>query len=133
MNKIYLVSAGDYSDYSDYRIIAFFSTKEKAQEFMETFKEQYNEIEEFNLDSDYVDKIKNGYSIWHVRMKRNGDVEKISLLENTVVSIENMFCLITNGKEFLVYDVFAKSEEHAIKIANEKRIMMIANGEWSES
>ena len=58
--KIYAVNSGSYSDY---RVVALFSTPERAQEFMAAVPDSdYNGVEEFELNPDTADLIKRGYS-----------------------------------------------------------------------
>lgn len=47
--KVYVVTRGEYSDYC---ISAIFSTHEKAEEYMGGFPGEFNEIEEYELDSE---------------------------------------------------------------------------------
>lgn len=52
MSKVYIVTEGEYSDY---HIEEVFSTRKKAEEFIEKYKEVeeywYGEIEEYEIDS----------------------------------------------------------------------------------
>ena len=45
--KVYIVTSGDYDDYS---IDEVFSTKEKAEEYIEYFGDGYH-IEEYDMDN----------------------------------------------------------------------------------
>ena len=56
--KVYIVTSGDYDDY---RIAEVFSTKEKAEEYIEYFGDDYR-IEEYNLDNPIEPK----ENIWYV-------------------------------------------------------------------
>lgn len=137
--KVYAVNSGIYSDY---RIHAMFSTKEKATEFMFFFHDSdYNEIEEYTLDPPYVDLKKRGYSIWFILMLRDGTVEKVIRREGD--GYETDMPLIWERTKVPAYrgkgvpdclrdEVWAKSEKHAIKIVNEHRTRMIANNEWKQ-
>jgi hypothetical protein len=96
----------------------------------------YNEIEEFKLDSDAAQKVKKGHSLWHVRMLRDGiveRVERIKLLPYNFDGLGGLWRRTHLGKpDCLESRVIAASEEHAIKIANEKRTQLIAEGAWDE-
>ena len=139
MKKVYAVSSGSYSDY---RVDAIFSTKELAEEFMRCIPDNdYNNIEEYEIDPPAPDLIKRGYAIWSVYMLRNGDVESVEKNETTLYAIGNIRHTIWwrtkapayKGKgipDILTSKVWAKTEKQAIKIVNEHRIQMIANGEW---
>ena len=74
-------------------------------------------------------------------MLRNGDVESVEKNETTLYAIGNIRHTIWQcsqapaykGKgmpDILTSKVWAKTEKQAIKIVNEHRVQMIANGEW---
>ena len=138
MNKVYAVSTGIYSDYS---VVAIFTTMELAQDFMDAVpSDYYNDVEEFDLNPDTANLIKQGYSPWSVHMLRDGTTEKVSRYEPSAHNTASEFNIWRRSKamaykgkgikDALACYVMAKSAEHAIKIVNEKRIQMIANGEW---
>ena len=76
LKKVYLVSSGRYSDYS---ILAVFSTREKAEELNGHFGVYANDIEEFLLDPDIVYSKKQRFS---VTITRDGDTEKLERIED---------------------------------------------------
>lgn len=122
MGKVYVVSSGMYSDYS---IDEIFTTRRKAEEYMLFIPDRdYNEIEEIETDPPAVDLLKRGYSLWFVTMWGNGHVDNI---DKTLTRYRPHY---EQEQDKLLATVWAKSEKHAIKIVNEKRIQMIANGEW---
>ncbi len=126
-----MVTAGEYSDYG---VVAIYSTKEKAEEFIREFPEEglggYNPIEEVAIDVDYAGMKAVGKSIWVVNMDRAGNALKA---HNTgsVFGLP-MYCMQKPPKQpaFLANWCYAASEEQAIKATNEKRTQLIANGEW---
>ena len=61
MAKIYIVTSGDYSDYG---IEAVFSTKEKAEEYVQQHGTNYR-IEDYDIDEEVVKK---EIKIWEVIM-----------------------------------------------------------------
>lgn len=137
MKMIYAVSEGSYSDY---RVSAIFSTREKAQEFIDTMKKQsgsdeydsYNEIEEYQLDPPVAALLGRGYSVYSVLMLRNGDVKRIERTDNSSYYIskagQSYIWKRTNALEMKVW---AKDDKAAVKIVNEKRVQMIAMGGWA--
>jgi hypothetical protein len=146
MKMIYAVSEGSYSDY---RVSAIFSTKEKAQEFIDTMKKQsdseyddYNDIEEYQLDPPVADLLGRGYSVYRVLMLKNGNVERVERTDNGSYDIssagqsriwERTKASAYHGKnveDALDMKVWARDEKAAVKIVNEKRAQMIAMGEW---
>lgn len=140
MKKIYAVNSGSYSDY---RIVALFSTPELAQEFMDAVPDSdYNRVEEFDLNPDTADLIKRGYSLWTVHMLMGGDTERVERQDLSLYGIGDVGHRIWRRTQGLAYagkgipdiltsTVWAKSENQAVKIVNEHRAQMIASGEWS--
>ena len=125
---IYLVSDGEYSDYT---VLGIYSTKEKAQEAMELYAANY--IEEFEID--YLPPHPPGELRWTVYMKDDGSVmeakraspsETFKKLESFRFSSECLWPK-TDGRTLIFW---ARDKEHAIKIASEKRREMIVSGEW---
>jgi len=139
MTKVYAVNSGSYSDY---RVNAIFSTKELAEEFMQFIPDDdYNGIEEYELDSKEPDLIRRGYSLWVIHMLKDGTTERVEKREIGIWSVGNVGHSIWErtkapaykGKgilDILTSTVWAKTEEQAIKIVNEHRAQMIARGEW---
>jgi len=131
--KIFIVTSGEYSDYG---ICAVFSTKEKAQKYIEIYPDQQSEIEEWNVDEDMalINKIRNGeITIYLVSMFKQGNVEEIEKEESPFIyqvkeALANKYYLWTENR--IGMWVIAKDEKHAIKIVNEKRVQLIANNEW---
>lgn len=145
--KIYVITDGEYSDYN---IVTVLSTKSKAEEFLEYYKKAMScsevRIEEYKLD-EFMSQVSNKMLRYNVLMQRDGTVRNIRTTDpwgnwrpDVVFSIylkeEYTSARISYGqldKECNKYytpmlDVvcFAKDEKHAVKIANEKRAMLIA-------
>lgn len=139
MSIVYAISAGSYSDY---RIVAVFSSEEKANEFMRLVPDpDYNGIEVYELDSKVPDLIKHGYSPWFVLMLRDGTTERSERRDIDRFTAEYMDCRIWKRSTASAYrgcgvpdcleaTVWAKTGKQAIKIVNEKRAQLIASGEW---
>lgn len=131
---LYAVSAGDYSDY---RVIAIFSSRELAEEYMQAVSDEtYNRIEEYELNPPDASFINAGYSVWEVPMLIDGTTERVHRTNSTSFDIGNVGHKIWKRsesiglKDVLRSSVWAKTEQHAIKIVNEKRTQMIAEGLW---
>ena len=137
--SVYAVNAGSYSDY---RIVAVFSTKAKAEAFMRVVSGDYNGLEEFALDRNDCDLVARGYSLWLVCMLRDGRVERLERRGNTsyetgevgedrIWSRSNAPAYKgTNTPDCLISTVWAKTEKQAVKIVNETRSRMVAEGTW---
>jgi hypothetical protein len=140
MKNIYAVSAGSYSDY---RVVALFSTPELAAKFMAAVPDSdYNEVEEYGLDQNTADLISRGYSVWSVHMLKDGTTERANRLEAGIYNVTSMGHMIWRRTQAAAYKgkgvqdcltstVWAKTEKQAVKIVNEHRAQMIANGQWS--
>jgi hypothetical protein len=139
VKTIYAVSVGSYSNY---RVVALFTTVALAEEFMAAVPDgDYNNIEEFGLDPKTSDLIRRGYSIWRVLMLRDGTTEQVSCKDVDLDEVTDIGhrvwrrsgiqYLRINAPDCLVSTVWAKSAEGAVKIANEHRTQMIASGEWA--
>jgi len=135
----YIVTSGEYSDY---HIDAVFSTRKKAEEYIETRKEFSEQaateppsfdIEPWEIDAtESLSPIKHGYRAYSVWMRRQGNsnVEEIrDYWEAEEIERNSM----QQDAGWLMMRVWAKDEQHAVKIVNEKRTMLIANGKWDET
>ncbi len=137
MTNIYVITSGDYSDY---RIIGVYDDLEIAQKIensMEGARDNYR-LESYELNQ-LQDKWDSGRKPFEVEMVRSGD-SKVRISEDFTNMVE--LVLVDPGKQvfsnpvdtekYLIGDVWAKDEQHAVKIVNEKRSLLIASGEWDE-
>jgi len=130
VKKVYIVSHGTYSDYC---IDGVFSTKEKAEAFIETFPRDSmyaKEIEVWKLDAfDDVIKAVEGKKVFQVEMDIvTGDVSKNGIKEYTGELWESQLALERKyiiNKGFIEAYVFADDKEHAVKIVGEQRTRII--------
>lgn len=141
MKKVYIVTIGEYSDY---KILAIFSTKERAGEYIRLFVEKGNwagkgEIEEYPVDQwkDFanIKKDKVGYLVIMTKEGKMVNVYKNYVYDNLKefknhINKKYSFQKMGKYKGSLHILVLAKNEQHAIKIANEKRVQLIANNLW---
>lgn len=130
MKTIYVVTAGCYSDY---HIEGVFDDRALAEKFLAIIADEDKEIEEWELNG-LQEEVANHPRLrpYFVRMKYDGSVVEAyhdELSRSSARSGEdgldirnNMFC-----------NVFAENEEHAVKIANERRTQRIAEGLWEPS
>ena len=129
MKNIYLVSKGEYSDYD---IVAVFEKKEDAQLFIDKFQIDYhNDMEiETRVLNPWIPELKKGLRPHRVRIDKVGNISECILNDDIpTCSVSDFFfdCI-----QRLVVDCMAKDKNHAIKIANEKRIMAIAENRWKK-
>lgn len=150
MGTIYLVSRGSYSDYS---VCGAFSTRERAQAYMNLCPrpeyDGWNDIEEMEIDRG-ISEVESGLSIYQIRITKSGDVrsiEKSGLPENvgpirywSAYEIrwernapgekyrhEMIRTDFDTPQHFTTVFVWARDEAHAIKLANERRIAALAD------
>ena len=136
--KVFAASSGSYSDYS---VQAIFSTRERAEEYIRCVRDDWNSVEEYELDPPTAGLLKKGYAPWTIVMRRDGTVEHCDRQESNGYSVAPYAYLWERTKapayqgqegveDALSWHGLAKSEKQAVKAANEKRAQMIASGEW---
>lgn len=126
MGKVYIVTTGRYSDYS---IIAVFDSMELAQAFIDSndFGSDINDIEEYELNPNKTD-LAAGRKGFEIEMNKDGTTiccnmnRSYSHKPNNIYFRFNLMCL----------DCYADDDQHAIKIANEKRVQILALNRWGE-
>lgn len=124
--------------YSDYHVIGIYTTRERAETVQKLVG---GDINEWTLDPGWTE-INTGLNRWRVWMLRDGTVEETFHEKITGYWInEESMAWIWRRTQALAYKdkgipdclqclVWAKNEKHAVKIANEKRAQMIAEGKW---
>ena len=138
--KIYVVTTGEYSDF---HIVAMFSTMKRAERSTTKFEKHADytgyDIQEYTLnpvpDKIYVENL----NYYDVTMYKDGRIRGIIDESDPTYIEEEVWGSIrkpifnvwdTNGEIAMRVHCWAKSPEHAIKIVNEKRTQLIANGMW---
>lgn len=118
--KIYIVTGGDYSEY---HISAVFSTKEKAEEYMDTVGSDF-EIEEYSIDK----PIEHEVSIWSIMMDIcSKEVLKICSYEVIEKDTIEFMPSTSFRNECIMFTVESDSKEKAIKIVSDRFGAVIAN------
>ncbi len=130
MKTIYIVTAGDYSDY---RVNAIFSTKKNAEKYIEAFNwarrskhSSKARIEEWSLDDFPIHK---SIQVW---VGKDGSIDPRFILKQ--INSHNSPGLgrfIKHGDRFSWY-VETDDEQRAIKVASEKWSQIIALGIWGD-
>lgn len=123
MKKIYIVVGGEYSDY---HIEAVFSTREKAEEYIQQHGTYYR-IEVLGVDEVIVDK-KN--KIWEVSMRfDNFELDYCEPFENEYYALyKDTFRYDTlRHYEKIKQYIEADSMERAVKVASERMAQIKAN------
>lgn len=137
MKQLFIVTSGEYSDYS---IIACFSTEKKAKDFMKYFSglSKWNSprVEVYGLDPPITEQVKKGYTVYRIIMLRDGGIESIKdegpddLYRGSHYYV---WFRKTTLSDVIVVNACAKTREQAIKIANDFRAQSIAQNEWTET
>lgn len=124
MAKVYVITAGSYSDY---HICAVTLDPQKAETLKKFYdKTEYDEagIEEYDADY-YYDRIASGYTMYLVQFDSDGEAHWIR--DNRSPDDENVY--ETCNGYYVNVTVWAKDKESAIKIAAEKRAKYLAEKE----
>lgn len=139
-DEIYVVTQGSYSDYS---IVAVFFDYELAEGVAKAYSDSHDvcKIEIYHLNP-LCDEVSRNRLPFNITMYRDGDGwANIILPENFNPDISEMklefgewWHSIADDRKRRGYRllglVYAMDEEHAVKIANERRAMLIANDQW---
>lgn len=132
MSTIYLVSKGDYSEY---HVLAVFDDKAKAERYAEL---ERGYVEEYQLNPEFREP-PNGWFAWSVQMDRDGNgvygVTRVYQMSASSsiddVNFEYGWQPTRGVRPAVSFYVWGKDEEHAIKVANEKRVALVATGLWT--
>ena len=120
--KIYIVTEGSYSEY---HIEAVFSTREKAEEFMDT-KDDEASIEEFELDA----PVQRTVTTWEIGLdlstKKVRSIKSWTSRQKDLVMIGGT-SLLADKENIIAFTIESDSRERAIKIASERYGAVIAN------
>lgn len=130
--KVFVVTSGDYSDYG---IEAMFTTRVRAQAYIDAIHlRDANDIEEWELDP-LSQELESGLSPFRVFMAKDGTVRSAGPATYDFDKGCKLTCPFPRNKDSVVElqcTCWAKDEQHAIKITNEKRAQIIAMNLWLE-
>lgn len=134
VSAVWVVEQGEYSDY---RVVGVFSSKEAAERACAFMTSDYSkpEVAEWALDPG-ASELNQGMAIWSVHMTREGRTERYQMVE-APFSLESYFRIWRRSAhsdlpDVIAAQVWATDGTHAIKIVNEKRAEWIALGKWDE-
>jgi len=138
--SVWVIEAGSYSDY---HVVGVFSTKENAERALGWLSAGGAEylyrpsVGEWEMDP-AIAELNAGMDQWSVCMDYDGTVERAKVEESRYdLNVDIRAWLRTKAPAYggkgvndaVEGTVWARDEEHAIKIANEKRLQRIASGE----
>lgn len=147
MRKAYIVTKGDYSDY---HIVGVFSSKKAADDFIEPRnKDRGQWDDEYRLEIWPMNSWNPPLQSYRVSMFKDGEVRRVQLVDpnledGELVCGESLTVLKSKrvGMDDLVtwreaphvpimyLTIAARDKYHAVKIANEKRLMLIAENRF---
>lgn len=129
-------------EYSNYRVVGVFSSKENAELVLAAMDNPKASIAKWPLDP-AVKKLRSGWQLWDGRMLRDGTVEHMErfplprygfgLVASKLEIWRRSTALAFRGEDkpdCLFGTVWATDREHAVKIFNEQRTKLIALGKW---
>jgi len=126
--KVYLVTDGEYSDY---RVLGAYTEKELAERARELW--DADSIEDFDLDAMPPDGPP-GMLPYVVSMDKDGQPRSINPVARvSCESVDRGLSIYQYGDGFswCCGYVWARDEQHAVKIVNERRIALLASGRWA--
>lgn len=123
--NIYIVTRGSYSDYS---ILGAYSTRENAEAALKVWNDEWDkpEIEEWPIDA----HLSRGDQLpWMVWMRHDGAEAEASKTDPPEADDSTWWSNNTFHRDLRFrWMGWADDEQHAIKIANERRLIDIAEG-----
>lgn len=142
-NTIWVVEQGSYSDY---RVVGVFTSKENADHIAKVIngdeEDRYDDatVAEWPLDP-AVAELRQGLSLYFVQMQADGTVDRCDRKEISGYELDGKVAMWRRSQapayrgqglaDVLWVTAFAKNDKHAIKITNEHRARMIADGSWN--
>lgn len=121
MTTIYVLTEGEYSDY---HIVALYSTRELAEEAQKLCP--FSDIEEYELDSLQIPEHPSGYTGWHVSINVDKNIIQVSYQYDILQGdFKPQEYYSDNSKwpnypSLFVVNCWARDKEHAEKIALDK-------------
>lgn len=115
----------------EYDVVAMFSTRENAQEYVDQFPNFGYTIREYELDY-YTEQIRKGLKLFNVSMNKSGKVLSQNKSHNYHPAVgkypgDERYCWVLNRTDIpdLMLDVLATSKDDAIRIINGKRLDLL--------
>jgi hypothetical protein len=125
MNKVYLVTVGDYSDYN---VFGVFTDIEIAEKLVDTIGSS-SRLEIYGLN-EHANKIEQGLRPYIVGMNSIGNTSYVSIREDGWASTRLSYEHYAGRTIMLRHNVWARHDEHAVKATNEIRTQLLALNLW---
>lgn len=117
MKKVYIITSGEYSDYT---IKAVFSTREKAEEYVDTHGSDYR-IEEYSVDDEQVEKKEGVWLVYVNWITGNADSANPQNFSNYYTDkIDTVRYDKSWGSGYLNFVLMSDSMARAKKLAHER-------------
>jgi hypothetical protein len=136
MASVWVVEQGEYSDYS---VLGVYSTQEGAELAAGSVNgkdarasSSLATVAEWPLDPN-LEELRQGLSLWFVNMGKDGGVSSVGKQGTLDPSNEPWWFNAGFGEWRWIDCVWATDARHAVKVVNERRVQMIANGTWREA
>jgi hypothetical protein len=141
---VYIVTAGEYSDY---RIVAAFTTRERAEAYLGEYNCPTGRIQEYELDRAWRGPPRD-WAYWTVCLGRSGEPaphrpggewvycqgrEDYVDPDDEVSSEPHILRRPLDKPPGIEVHCWARDREHAIKIANDIRSRLVATDRWLEN
>lgn len=124
MKQVFVVTSGTYSEY---HIEGIFSTGARAESYVLAIGITSDaKVETWKVDAN-IEKVDRGLSSYLVTMDKAGAVRQV---RNYTPRHLNHDWISGPQTDFYEASMWARDEEHAIKIANERRVIILALGQW---
>ncbi len=119
MKTVYVVTSGCYSDY---RIEALFEKKEDAEALASVLSDS-NGVDEWDVNKQKITPV------WHITMKINGDMAEDYGEPTAGIEMEET---IFWEPEVVSFHIKADTLERAVKVANERRAIILSHNLWGD-
>ena len=129
MDKVYLVTRGDYFEN---RICAVFSNFKLAEKYIQAFGDLCGgelAVEEWELDP-FAEQLQQGFKPYSVKMDKQGQTLQLAPQPLPFADADSVCFDIQNN---LQMKLFARNSDQAQRTANIKRAALIASGKWPET
>jgi len=118
----------EQGDYSDYRVVGIFTTRENAERALKFIKHNNNhydtsEITERQLDP-CIAELNTGLQQFVIRIDHGQGSTKTLVEESTALEASDYHYKLRS-----IYFVFARDQDHALKIATERHAQYLATKE----
>jgi len=133
--------------YSDFRVVALFDEEHRKEAELIAAQFADGRVGEMELNPELPKELySEEYKFYRVAMKYDGtsiyshkhywepdeDKDRVGFFLTNDTIWQNNIKYVTNGYHVMITRVWARDEKHAVKIANERRAMIIAANEWPE-